>query len=725
MINKFILSSLMLSACLSTAFSMEKYSLSRPEDEKLLGQYRLTQGRNLQSPQEVMDYLEQLKQAFRESKFSRILELAYPQPNIEFEQSLNEAELYSFTRVQAICAAYSGLVEATLDSSKKIIYYTEILKEHQAYMDAFSEVTSDSRPFLQNLLIHRHFIYRKSGLAHAKIAEFKAESKYTPEQTREFVENHESAAHALEEALKYGGEILKYEAKNPRGIELRRILFLELLEDQLFLVNTYCSLAQVVPEVKREAYLKRAQELCLDFKTRKQGKFHQIALNALAILKSSLELKRLSNLPAAPKRVEAKRDQTRANAEHRLVNMVLNLKLKDEPIRIKVCHMQQKLNAFMKGQEAGWPEKVVQGLFEIENEIRTALLKDAGTPSLFVSLETIYENLGLVVGGVTLIDTFWKYMEAFVLTENFEDGIERTDILKAREMKQRKTISYKSRFISAALKNLKGDHAEWLEFEKELAEKDAEKKQKTKAKKERAHQRKVAAIQAELAESKVKEESQATPPTPKVEKPFPSPSADVPKPPIFDTPSLEIRDPIDEKQRKLERQQRHEEAEAKRNQEKEEETTTTAPSLSPTLPVEQPLSREELRERILSSSSETLAELYALSSRPLEVDLEIENNTWKFTRAEFEAYLTAMGCECKSGKGIHTKADLPKATLVTVGDEIITILNDFGGALTLPLWDKDYVPNYLKRQILEARKNLRALKITQLRAQGEWIYLKG
>jgi len=302
-----------------------------------------------------------------------------------------------------------------------------------------------------------------------------------------------------------------------------------------------------------------------------------------------------------------------------------------------------------------------------------------------------------------------------------EGGIERAEILKKIEMNQRVTISHKTRFVAAALKNLKGDYTEWLELEKELAVKEAEKKQKDKEKKARAHQHKVAAIQAIVADRKaVLEEAKEKPPV--LEQKAPHRSA--PSAISLDqgSPSFLSDDQIDDQKRKLEKLQRHEEAEEKRQQERDEKAEkdssltqeSATPTLAaPTLPT-RPLSREEQRELILQSSSLTLAELYGLSSRPLEVDQEIVNNTWKFTRAEFEAYLTAMGCECKSGKGIHTKAGLPKATLVMHGYEVITILNDFGGSLTLPLWDKDYVPHYLRKQILEACKNLRALKILEM-----------
>lgn len=132
------------------------------------------------------------------------------------------------------------------------------------------------------------------------------------------------------------------------------------------------------------------------------------------------------------------------------------------------------------------------------------------------------------------------------------------------------------------------------------------------------------------------------------------------------------------------------------------------------------ISKETQLELILETSNKTVNELYNLSSTALAVDQQIEQKTWRFTREELKIYLEAMGCDYTEGKGSHIKVPLPKAmsflqvstaTHVMQGPILITVWNDFGGALTLPPWDKDYVPHYLRRQILEARKKLHALAI--------------
>ncbi|MBM3467874.1 MAG: hypothetical protein FJX71_00390 [Alphaproteobacteria bacterium] len=561
------------------------------------------------------------------------------------------------------------------------------------------------------MTLHRYFVYLRLGKSAFGIVEIKHKARNTSEETKEILNYLRIAEEAFENAINYGQQSLALP-----NFEYIEALKEDLYNTQFCLLTTYTTLGQCVPQAEMRQYANKARKLCQVFNSEGKGEFYQMGVNYLKILEQSHELNQRMVLPRGSTRMEAQRELRNGKIEQDILTLegaVHSQAAKDNVLNLKdkIKFIQKTIDLHTRSKE-DWAQKTMDGLLEIEREIQT-VLKDKD-PSADISLEAIYEGLRTLLGAETVIDSFWRYIPCFVTLGNLEDGIARAEILKEMEKAQRGEVSYKTRFVAAALKNLKGDHAEWLEFEKELTEKFYKEAQKKKERKARAHQRKVEALKAGLAELKALEESQEpTTTAAKGKTPTTSTAAVTPKRTETDSPFIGTFDTKDEKQRKLERQQRHEEAEEKRKEEKEEETTTTAPSLSPTLPVEQPLSREEQRERILASSNETLAELYALSSRPLEVDREIENNTWKFTRAEFEAYLTAMGCECKSGKGIHTKADLPKATLVTVGDEIITILNDFGGALTLPLWDKDYVPNYLKRQILEARKNLRALKIAE------------
>lgn len=72
------------------------------------------------------------------------------------------------------------------------------------------------------------------------------------------------------------------------------------------------------------------------------------------------------------------------------------------------------------------------------------------------------------------------------------------------------------------------------------------------------------------------------------------------------------------------------------------------------------------------------------SKKPNE---EIEQGTWRISRENLITYFEALGCTAKEG-GKRKKISLPKAILIHHEGNIISILNDLGGALTLPRWIK-------------------------------------
>jgi len=105
-----------------------------------------------------------------------------------------------------------------------------------------------------------------------------------------------------------------------------------------------------------------------------------------------------------------------------------------------------------------------------------------------------------------------------------------------------------------------------------------------------------------------------------------------------------------------------------------------------------------------------LTELYSLKGVALNVEREIEAGTWKITKEQLKTYFEAMGCVYShKGGGSHGKIELPGSMHVRKGDETITIMIDAGGSLTVPSWKKGYIKDYLKTQILVARKKLQDL----------------
>ena len=159
---------------------------------------------------------------------------------------------------------------------------------------------------------------------------------------------------------------------------------------------------------------------------------------------------------------------------------------------------------------------------------------------------------------------------------------------------------------------------------------------------------------------------------------------------------------------KEEKRKRHEEAEMRREAQRNQPTSLTIeepkPQTAP-LPILQP---------IVQDFNPLVRELYLLTGGAKNVDTEIENNTWTFTRENLMMYFEALGCIATDG-GKHKKVSLPKAVIVSYEGSVITILNELGGALTLPRWDASegngQVPPYLRKQILKAREKLVLLKV--------------
>ena len=84
----------------------------------------------------------------------------------------------------------------------------------------------------------------------------------------------------------------------------------------------------------------------------------------------------------------------------------------------------------------------------------------------------------------------------------------------------------------------------------------------------------------------------------------------------------------------------------------------------------------------------------------------IEDENWTFSRKDYEHYLTDLGC-IKHIKGSHQVYQLPKTLTISLekeGNKVeqTLFLPDHDvqlGSVTLPPWDKDYVPHYLVKHL--------------------------
>jgi len=719
MLLKKLIFSLMIGTC-ATAFGMEESNLTKGK-ESLVSPQRL---RVFTSTQEICEYGERLAQAYQNNDYQLVFDLAFPEPSIKFNPTHADFEFYVFNRTSALCWAYRDLAAKNeLTPKTAIQYYIEIVKEINKYLHRYGTFKSSIESFNERMLWHRFFIYQDAGRVYSSIGKFKNSLDYDLDKRLAPFKNAQTA---YENALHYSDLFFQL----PDRLKEQENIRILLPDTQFALLSVYCTLAQLVPYEEAILLLKKARQIQ---KSASQSQWDTIllksAVDTIKIAEKIIEGNRLHLAPKGSQRVEALRAQNyhEIQKEALEINNKLNSQINTGmPLKIIIQQKKMKLDYFIKThQYSDISEELVNGLIDIEKTISEYITLESSSKISITStnsttttssvlpeehLKTIYGHLHNLLGGEAIIQDFWKYVSAFIIVGDFNGGIQRAELLKDIEQKQRGTASYLIRGITAGMKNLQGDHEEWLGLEAEFQEKERQKKERQIAAKGKKEQKRAENLRLSLAQQSKKERKILSLP-----KNTPSIIQNSPKSPeIENVPSAFEETSISYKQRKLEKQKRHEEAELKRQQDVTvSKVNDEEKEPSPDAHIEK-TSKETQLELILTSSDKPLSALYNLSSTAFDVDQETEQGTWQFTRDQFKTYAEAMGCIYKSGHGIHTKAALPKAIHIMQGDNLITILNDFGGALTLPSWDKDYVPTYLRTQILEARKKLRALKIKAL-----------
>ncbi|MCE3231198.1 MAG: hypothetical protein K0R52_1126 [Alphaproteobacteria bacterium] len=322
-------------------------------------------------------------------------------------------------------------------------------------------------------------------------------------------------------------------------------------------------------------------------------------------------------------------------------------------------------------------------------------------------LKTIYEKYKNMLHderGILFPDSMLAYITAFAENNDRERAQQLTDILVSLTSEGNGSLS--SRIIYAGIKNLSGDPTLWLALEKEQEEKAAQQAKKRKEKKKRQKQQifnKIKAAQDVQKQRKVSLEAAAFKPLKQKEKVGAAAVDDVTE------KFFEPQNP----NYKAEKGERHAAAQADRvNAQQLNKDDEKCPEAPPIAHAEKAI---EVNAQAIPNPNLKIQDFYPLKGRPRKIDRAIEEGAWDFTRAEMETYFEALGCKNKSGKGSHGKSSLPKSVHVMCGEELITIFNEFGGALTLPEWE-DAVPYYLRGQILLARQKLIfiAFKASQL-----------
>lgn len=673
----------------------------------------------LASPQELCAYSNKLIEACEKKDDNSILRLAFPEPSITFERTSSDHENYLYSRAYALSRTYGRLAQRyNLQPQLAIKNYDNLIKECNNYIEQYGiELAIKESNF--TMLTHLCHIYDRVGHAYFLIANLKnvsehnhtALSSFLGSKNTEITPLFEQSRQAYEHALWCRQEIAQKFSTNEMS---------SLPDLQYPLIFVYCALAQLNLS-GNETLLRNAKASYKSIESSRWTREElQSASNQITLTETVLvERSRWNSAPKSSKKIEVLKTQN----YHKNVNKILKEESSNKNNSLASIIRNKHLCLENLNFSVSEPLKY----YQVAEEIKKGLLDIETTVSEFLStttsslskerLEIIYEKLNELLGGATMINTFWKYITAFIITADLDNGIHRASLLKEIEAKQHGQASYRIRYIVAAIKNLRGDHEEWLNLEAEYQEQERQKKERKTAEKEKREHQRMETLRSSLTQQqKTKAELSGPKKVPPLIQASPK---EIKSQDTENEPTVREERGGSYKQEKLEKQKRHEEAETKREQNVELPKANQEQKGSLLNAHTQPISKEAQLDLILLSSDKTLSELYKLSSGPLKVDQEIEQGTWNFTRDQFKVYIEAMGCVYKDGHGIHAKASLPRATHIMQGGNLVTILNDFGGALTLPSWDKDYVPIYLKPQILKAREKLRALAIKALNYEGE------
>jgi hypothetical protein len=98
-----------------------------------------------------------------------------------------------------------------------------------------------------------------------------------------------------------------------------------------------------------------------------------------------------------------------------------------------------------------------------------------------------------------------------------------------------------------------------------------------------------------------------------------------------------------------------------------------------------------------------LTSLFNLKGAAKKVEDEITGNTWRISHRDLITYFTKLGCTMRQTGGSHQVVELPEVMEIVVDGQVVAVIPDEGGSGTLPNWDGDHFPHYLKHQMIALR----------------------
>ncbi len=685
-----------MNAALSSNFVM-------PNQEDLLAP-----SRNLYS--ELLPHYNKMIELTNKNKFAEAIKMDKPFISL-FENMISsqmDLEELSFTRFMALYIAYSGLAKQSFaEIQNQNAYYLNAIDSLNQYLKDFGNNESRISRCQYRLLSHRSLIWKLLGDAQSQLS-----LNFSNANNRNTQKIYtESAIQAYVVALKHieSSRIISGLSKS----QLEGCLDLE-KRCQFQLLQLHCNLASYENSLCHPNFTE-ARKLCAIIKKNNNAMYSR-ALESLQVVEKLIESDRTS------RQISGIRHRTTKNLLSKKADGCINKALEihasgntdgfEEDLRVKANRIYSGVKSISLDVSEESFEKIREQIRLLETTISNELDLSEETPLIEI-LGIVYNYLSEVSAENDLKNSFRAYVLGFGKHADIDGAIDRLEIIRQIQVKKLGQVDILNRILLARLKVLRGEPDEWLALEQEnmtKANKKNEKKRRQKAKKRLAH---ASAITASIEQTKEEQDKKAQQ---LEEQKTNLEAARMREKVSSDKGKEEASDFYDdsahetyvrrqqEKQEKLERHERALQARAE-----QERMASAEPAFLEEVVASQPEEEESNIDEDLQ-----ISELYHLTGVAAEVESQIVNNTWKITREDLEQYFVAMNCVYKEGKGSHGKLQLPKSMHVEKDGEVVTIFIESGGAMTLPPWDKGYLPDYLKKQVLAAREKLRTLGIKAL-----------
>ena len=479
-------------------------------------------------------------------------------------------------------------------------------------------------------------------------------------------------------------------------------------------------------DILRRELLKKSKKIAEEFKLDKKVACYEQAVENYDVQVSHLTATLPSAKPTEKRRVGPRaaamlqqRDQDEKNVSQKLVfeyskvagprgaQLTINRKIYDRAAVI----------------EAALLAKDYDQAFELTSELEATVMANfaasgqAAHPlGLIAQKQEVYKACVDAVGSEITFDILHANIRYLLEQAVLVDALDKVNVLKHLEIMKSGSISLNTRAISAIVNALRGDFQEWLDLKSELAANDARLIETKRKKKARQHARRIDGIRADQTEAvEAAERNRAALERQKGLQATPKATPGV----LYSSNEDSLSASQPSKQEKLESHYRHEEQRA--------QLAATPPRTAeePESERKESLRLEQKRAvdaNIPQPEVDAFRAAFQLSGHQARrVDDEIAAGHWRFTREELLAYFEGLGCMVTDGKGSHKKIMLPDTTTVSFGDSVVAILNEMGGSLPIPKWKKtpDFVPYYLRPQILRARAQLYLFKLRAIEEEAK------